>query len=141
MTFNRAPSLLENRPLITDTTEYIPIMITVVHTYMKIDKLTVLDRIGTSVSVAVSRCSSGRLAMTLVDRYFHHSFLFFLHFSFFSVVYIFHRRNALIKNLVEQKLFRTPKNLGLDHFPDPDCHFGAPWWPFLVLQAVRRCRR
>ena len=32
-------------------------------------------------------------------------------------------------------------NLGLDPFPDPVGHFGAPWWPFWVLQAVRRCRR
>ena len=26
-------------------------------------------------------------------------------------------------------------------FPDPVSHFGAPWWPFWILQAVRRCRR
>ena len=31
--------------------------------------------------------------------------------------------------------------VGLDPFPDPVGHFGAPWWPFWVLQAVRRCRR
>ena len=35
----------------------------------------------------------------------------------------------------------TPKNLGVDTFPDPLCHFGAPWRPFWILQAVRRCRR
>ena len=40
-----------------------------------------------------------------------------------------------------QKLLRTPKNLGVDTFPDPLCHFGAPWRPFWILQAVRRCRR
>ena len=34
-----------------------------------------------------------------------------------------------------------PKNLGVDTFPDPVCHFGAPWRPFWILQAVRRCRR
>ena len=39
--------------------------------------------IGTSC-VAVGRRSGGRLATTLVDRYFHHSFLVF----FFSVVYL-----------------------------------------------------
>ena len=26
-------------------------------------------------------------------------------------------------------------------FPDPVHHFGAPWRPFSILQAVRRCRR
>ena len=26
-------------------------------------------------------------------------------------------------------------------FPDPAGRFGAPWWPFWILQAVRRCRR
>ena len=34
-----------------------------------------------------------------------------------------------------------PKNLGVDTFPDPVGHFGAHWWPFWILQAVRRCRR
>ena len=32
-------------------------------------------------------------------------------------------------------------NLGLDPFPDPVDHFGGPWRPFWILQAVRRCRR
>ena len=32
-------------------------------------------------------------------------------------------------------------NLGMDPFPDPVGHFGAPWRPFWILQAVRRCRR
>ena len=34
-----------------------------------------------------------------------------------------------------------PKNLGVDTFPDPVRHFGVPWQPFWILQAVRRCRR
>ena len=34
-----------------------------------------------------------------------------------------------------------PKNLEVDTFPDPIRHFGAPWRPFWILQAVRRCRR
>ena len=34
-----------------------------------------------------------------------------------------------------------PKNLEIDTFPDPLYHFGAPWRPFWILQAVRRCRR
>ena len=32
-------------------------------------------------------------------------------------------------------------NLGLDPFPDRIGHFGGPWRPFWILQAVRRCRR
>ena len=37
------------------------------------------------------------------------------------------------------------ENLGLDPFPDPVGHFGAPWWPFwgfaggAALQAVSEC--
>ena len=31
-------------------------------------------------------------------------------------------------------------NLGVDPFPDPVGHFGGPWRPFWILQAVRRCR-
>ena len=31
--------------------------------------------------------------------------------------------------------------LGADTFPDPIGHFGAPWRPFWILQAMRRCRR
>ena len=34
-----------------------------------------------------------------------------------------------------------PKNLGVHTFPDPVGHFGAPWRPFWILQAVWRCRR
>ena len=32
-------------------------------------------------------------------------------------------------------------NLGVNPYPDPVNHFGAPWQPFWILQAVRRCRR
>ena len=28
-----------------------------------------------------------------------------------------------------------PKNLGVDTFPDPVRHFGAPWRPLWILQA------
>ena len=50
-------------------------------------------------------------------------------------------RSARIKKLILRKLLRMPKNLGVDTFPDPVRHFGAPWRPFWILQAVRRCRR
>ena len=65
--------------------------------------------------------------------------IFFSHFI--SVATFSHRRNARIKKLILRKLTGTPKNLGVDTFPDPLCHFGAPWRPFWILQAVRRCRR
>ena len=39
-----------------------------------------LDKIGTSVVVAVGHPSGGRLATTIVDRYFHHYFLCFVLF-------------------------------------------------------------
>ena len=34
-----------------------------------------------------------------------------------------------------------PKNLRLNTFSDPVCHFGAPRRPFWILQALQRCRR
>ena len=30
----------------------------------------------------------------------------------------------------------APKNLGEDPFPDPVGHFGAPWWPFWIIDAL-----
>ena len=29
----------------------------------------------------------------------------------------------------------APKNLGVDTFPDPVVHFGAPWWPFWIFEV------
>ena len=46
-----------------------------------------------------------------------------------------------IRTLIWQGLLRMAKNIGVDTFPDPVRHFGAPWRPFWILQAVRRCRR
>ena len=101
-----------------------------------------------SVGVAVGRRSGGRLATTLVERYFHNSFLFFLHFFFiFSVVYFSHRRSARIKKLILRKLFGVANSLGIDPFPDPIDHFGAPPMAILDfeggagLQAVSKCPR
>ena len=28
-------------------------------------------------------------------------------------------------------------NLGLDPFPDPVGHFGAPWWPFWIFEVLK----
>merc|ERR1711954_400716 len=60
---------------------------------------------------------------------------------FFSVATFSHRRSARIKKLILRKLTGSPKNLGVDTFPDPLRHFGAPWRPFWILQVVRRGRR
>ena len=52
-----------------------------------------------------------------------------IYFSFlflFPVVYFSHRRSARIKKLILRKLTGAPKNLGVDTFPDPVSHFGAP---------------
>ena len=34
------------------------------------------------------------------------------------------------------KLTGAPKNLGVDTFPDPVGHFGAPWWPFWISRVL-----
>ena len=87
------------------------------------------------------RCSrsplGGRLAMTLVDRYFHHYSIPF----FFSVATFSHRRSAWIKKLIQPKWLEMAKNLGFDPFPDPVGHFWATWRPFWIQQAVSECPR
>ena len=45
---------------------------------------------------------------------------------FLSVVYFSHKSSAQIKKPISRKLTGVPKNLGLDNFPDPVSHFGAP---------------
>ena len=94
--------------------------------------------------VAFQRSSFGRrrsggslLAMTqwpLKTPFF--SFSFFSFFSFFSVVYFSHRRSAWIKKLIQRKLTGAPQNLGVDPFPDPVGHFGAPWRPFWIFEVL-----
>ena len=75
--------------------------------------------------------------MTIVDRYFHHYFTFFFPFHFpFSVATFSHRRSARIKKLIWRKWFETVNNLGLDPFPDPVGHFGAPWRPFCISRPL-----
>ena len=55
--------------------------------------------------------------------------------------FVSHRRSAWIKKLILRKWLQMANNLGLDPFPDHVGHFGAPWRPFWILQAVWRCRR
>ena len=67
--------------------------------------------------------------MTIVDPYFHYSFLF-------SVTTFSHGRSAWIKKHIQRKLTGAPKYLEVDTFPDPVGHFGAPWWPFWIFEFL-----
>ena len=75
------------------------------------------------VGIPVCQRSGGRLASTLVATI---NIIIFSRRFFPSVVYFFHRGSVQIKVLILQKLTGAPKNLGLDTFPDPVSHFGAP---------------
>ena len=91
---------------------------------------------GTSGGVAVGR----RQAVDWQRRsghYFRRYFLFFsLPLPLFSVATFSHRQSARIKKLIQQKLTGAPNNLGLDPFPDPVGHFGAPWRPFWISRPL-----
>ena len=80
---------------------------------------------GTIMGISVCCCSGGRLAITLVARYFHHSYLpFSSHSPFhspFSITTFSHRTATRIKSLIKWKLTGAPKT-----FQDPIGHFGAP---------------
>ena len=52
-------------------------------------------------------------------------FLFFL----FSIVFFSHRGSPRITKLIEQ-VDGSAQTLGINIFPDPVDHFGAPWQPF-----------
>ena len=55
--------------------------------------------------------------------------------SFFSCFSL--SQSFLIEGvLILQKLLRTPKNLGINTFPDPVSHFGAPWRPFWIFEVL-----
>ena len=82
-----------------------------------------------AVDLPVVRRSGGRLATTLFSIPF---------FSIFSVATFSHRRSARVKKLIYLKLTGASKNV--DTLPGPIGHFGAPYWPFLILRAERRCR-
>ena len=55
---------------------------------------------------------------------------------FFSVVHFSHRRSARIKKLIYRKLTGAPQNLGVDPYPVPVGHFGAPWRPFWIFEVL-----
>ena len=48
----------------------------------------------------------------------------------------FGRSMAVIKKLILRKLMGAPKDLGVDPFPDPVGHFGAPWRPFWIFEVL-----
>ena len=79
-----------------------------------------------AVSVPVVQHSGGRLATTLVATIY----VIILHFPlfpfFFSVATFSHGTIARIKKLILRKFTGAPKNLGVDTFPDPVGHLGAP---------------
>ena len=89
------------------------------------------------MAILARACGVPAVGVRAVDCWplFSSVFSFFFPPRFLSSVATFsHRRSARIKNLFSL-------NLGVDTFPDPLIHFGAPWRPFWILQAVRRCRR
>ena len=89
--------------------------------------------IGTSVWRS-SRSAFGRPTGNDVSG---HKFSFLLFpFLFFPVVYFSHRRSARIKKLIQRKLTGAPQNLGVDPFPVPVGHFGAPWRPFWIFEVL-----
>ena len=119
----------------------------VLRIYCQVYPTLTLDSFGASLRRSSGWHSGGRLLAMTQQPLFSSVFSFFfpplfsLFSVFFSVATFSHRRSARIKKLIQRKLTGTPKNLGVDTFPDPLRHFGAPWRPFWILQAVRRCRR
>ena len=94
-----------------------------------------------AIVIAGEPClSGGRLATTLVATIFIIIFFFFSRFFprffFFSVVTFSRRRSARIKKLIQRKWLEMANNLGLDPFPDPVGHFGAPWRPFWIFEVL-----
>ena len=77
-------------------------------------------------------------------RYLHHNFGMSVQHSSQSV---FRRspKTFLIEGVLGSKknylakVCRSAQNLGVGIFPDPVSHFGAPWRPFWILQAVSEC--
>ena len=60
---------------------------------------------------------------------------------FSSVMTFSQRRSALIQKLIYRKLVEVPNNLGLNPFPGPISHLGAPWQTLWILNAVQRYRQ
>ena len=91
-------------------------------------KLILTSILARAYGVPVGRRSGSRLATTLKAT---KNDIFFLSFFYFS-----HRRSARIKKLIWRKLTGAPQNLGVDPFPDPVGHFGAPWRPFWIFEVL-----
>ena len=79
-----------------------------------------------------SAWSSSKIGMTAIFTIIISTIPFF-----FSVTTFSHTRSALINKLILWKLTGAHKNLGVDTFPDPVGHFGAPMRQYWIW---RRCR-
>ena len=131
-------------------------------------RLTVSKSISIGISknwFTVNRSSNSQLAMTLVDLYFHYSFIFFFvwhkgqrsgarlantlvdcyfhHFFYFLVSFFSPSSTFLIegvlglKNLLSKSWRERPKNLAVDHFPDLSAILRHPGGHFGFLRCHR----
>ena len=81
--------------------------------------------------------TSDGVATMLVETIFAIIFIFFPFSLFHSLL-----RPFLTEGVFGSKeWFGAANDLGLDPFSDPGGHFGDPYWPFLILQAVSKCPR
>ena len=86
---------------------------------------------------AFGRSTAGNDVVATIFIHIFFSFFPPFFFPFFSRFFFSQSRPFLIegvlgsKNLFSESCLECPKN----------SHFGAPWRPFWILQAVRRCRR
>ena len=88
-----------------------------------------------AVAVVVGRCSGNWLAVTIVEWYFHHSFPPLL---FYFSVTTFSCRKAPAPRIKKpiQLIDGSAQNPGVNPFPDPVSHFGAPWRPFWIFEVL-----
>ena len=81
-------------------------------------------------SVAVRQSTGNDISGPLFSPFF------FIFQFFFSVATFSYRRSARIQKLIWQKWLEMANNLGLDPFPEPVGHFGAPWRPFWIFEVL-----
>ena len=91
---------------------------------------------GMSMRRSSGRRSGGRLLAMTQWPVFPSVFSFFFPLFFPSVAIFSHRRSARIKKRIQRNLTGAPKNLGVDHFPDPGGHFGTPWRPCWIFEVL-----
>ena len=84
----------------------------------------------------ISITSVSKISSHISCDFLHRSFLltYQLWFGYFvetSYIWIKIRTNSQI-----YRLSVAPQNLGVDPFPDPVSHFGAPWQPFWIFEVL-----